>query len=194
MSQSQRDHGFHQSHFNLLHVSLTIQSGSLFYADLYLLACAIEHMKWSCKLTYLVLANTSYTDSNLPPSQLSSQKAFMRARWRNLGDTRCRRIHDTWATRADISGDCFAHDMHWHYSKSSYLQPGSKFTLQTISLWLQGIHESSRPWSFLMFLALAAASFVPLFGLTWTMQNSEKKPWGRSGKWGCICDVKAHST
>jgi hypothetical protein len=190
MSQSQRDHGFHQSHFNPLHVSLTIQSGRLFYADLYLLACAIEHMKWSCKLTYLVLANTSYTDSNLPTSQLSSQKAFLRARWRNLGDTRCRRIHDTWATRADISGDCFAHDA---LALLQVILSSTRIEIH-IANNLQGIHESSRPWSFLMFLALAAASFVPLFGLTWTMQNREKKPWGRSGKWGCICDVKAHST
>ena len=115
MSQFQRNHVFQSSHFNLLHVWHITQSGRLFYADLYLLACAIEDMKWSCKSTYLGLANTSYTGSKIchRPIVLSEfQKGFLRARWRNPGNSRCRRNTTRRLHALDISGDCFADDMH----------------------------------------------------------------------------------
>jgi len=135
-------------------------------------------MKWSCKLTYLVLANTSYADSNLPLGQLSSQKGILRARWRNPGDTRCRRIHYTRTTRG----------LFWRWYALalllSCLQSGSKFTVANNLDFGSGCKTFMNPAdhdSFLMLLTFGVASFgsyVPSWGLTWTMQNNEKKPWG----------------
>lgn len=69
-----------------------------------------------------MLANTSQTCHSATRLIVLSE-GFLRARWRNPGDIRCRRIH-TGYRRLISWGTVFADDMYWHYSNEGRIFKG----------------------------------------------------------------------